>query len=419
MTLTLCVCICLTVRYVKRGPGRAYAGCCSTHTVLRLNGGEEGRGGCSLLTHLAIAACFATRISKRYTLDHDAALAATRPSSSPRGAVDGVAADRRKMTRVVDLLVEYVPYSEPFLEPVSTTVAEDYYVVIKNPMDLSTVRRQIDAGEYDGAWWRLSDHLTLIYDNCRTYNSADGNEYAAMATKMEARTLLLLTAVAPAGSIARAKSGGVPNGVVAPSSSGANASNTPRADSAGEWSARDDTTPSPLAHPSLLPSSSTPTPMDTDGAIARTSQGHPAARVALAGPAENEECPSSGPFIAGQERTTEYAKLTSAGRLSRLQADRDSRNAHISMRPLQARTRGGMRAVADRSRHDDAHFPELEDMMNLVPPHGCAAQRIASAFLSSPNTLLMITCCTTVFLLSPRCSCSLRASCAATLCTSA
>lgn len=46
---------------------------------------------------------------------------------------------------------------------------QDYCVIIKNPMDLGTVDRKCQDGEYLYAEEVLED-IQLIWDNCKTYN---------------------------------------------------------------------------------------------------------------------------------------------------------------------------------------------------------------------------------------------------------
>ena len=45
----------------------------------------------------------------------------------------------------------------------------DYLTIIKKPMDLSTVRTNLDNNEYDYIEEVLND-LQLIWDNCKLYN---------------------------------------------------------------------------------------------------------------------------------------------------------------------------------------------------------------------------------------------------------
>ncbi|XP_029635778.1 nucleosome-remodeling factor subunit BPTF isoform X3 [Octopus sinensis] len=64
----------------------------------------------------------------------------------------------------------------PFLEPVNRLEAPDYYDVIKEPMDLSTVEERLSSKHYK----RLTDFIkdmTKIFDNCRYYNPSDSPFY--------------------------------------------------------------------------------------------------------------------------------------------------------------------------------------------------------------------------------------------------
>lgn len=73
--------------------------------------------------------------------------------------------------------------SWPFLEPVDGNEVPDYYEVIKNPMDLSTIESRINSGYYRTRDIYVSD-FRLIFDNCRTYNS-EATEYYGCANKLE------------------------------------------------------------------------------------------------------------------------------------------------------------------------------------------------------------------------------------------
>ncbi|XP_056018158.1 nucleosome-remodeling factor subunit BPTF-like isoform X3 [Ostrea edulis] len=60
----------------------------------------------------------------------------------------------------------------PFLEPVDPSEVPDYYAVIKDPMDLQTVEKNLMERKY----LRLCDFVkdvTKVFDNCRLYNPAD------------------------------------------------------------------------------------------------------------------------------------------------------------------------------------------------------------------------------------------------------
>ena len=46
----------------------------------------------------------------------------------------------------------------------------DYFDIIKNPMDLGTVRKNLKANKYKYVEEVLAD-IQLIWDNCKTYNA--------------------------------------------------------------------------------------------------------------------------------------------------------------------------------------------------------------------------------------------------------
>uniref|UniRef100_A0A7N8XF58 Bromodomain PHD finger transcription factor n=1 Tax=Mastacembelus armatus TaxID=205130 RepID=A0A7N8XF58_9TELE len=64
----------------------------------------------------------------------------------------------------------------PFLEPVDTNDAPDYYRVIKEPMDLSTMEERLQKRGYVKLTEFVAD-MTKIFDNCRYYNPSDSPFY--------------------------------------------------------------------------------------------------------------------------------------------------------------------------------------------------------------------------------------------------
>jgi histone acetyltransferase len=71
----------------------------------------------------------------------------------------------------------------PFLTPVSKDDVADYYDVIKEPMDLSTMESKLEADQYDKPEDFIKD-ARLIFDNCRKYNN-ESTPYAKCANKLE------------------------------------------------------------------------------------------------------------------------------------------------------------------------------------------------------------------------------------------
>ncbi|XP_030598256.1 bromodomain-containing protein 3-like isoform X2 [Archocentrus centrarchus] len=64
-------------------------------------------------------------------------------------------------------------YAWPFYTPVDAEALQlhDYHDIIKYPMDLSTVKKKMDAGEYQDAQAFAAD-VRLIFSNCYKYNPA-------------------------------------------------------------------------------------------------------------------------------------------------------------------------------------------------------------------------------------------------------
>ncbi len=60
----------------------------------------------------------------------------------------------------------------PFAKPVDATLVRDYYLVIKNPMDIQTVTNKLSNNEYKTKEMFYRD-IMLIITNCQTYNAAD------------------------------------------------------------------------------------------------------------------------------------------------------------------------------------------------------------------------------------------------------
>ncbi|KAK4105642.1 histone acetyltransferase GCN5-like protein [Parathielavia hyrcaniae] len=75
------------------------------------------------------------------------------------------------------------PSSWPFLVPVNKDEVLDYYDVIKEPMDLSTMETKLEADQYTTPEDFIRD-ARLVFDNCRKYNN-ETTPYAKSANKLE------------------------------------------------------------------------------------------------------------------------------------------------------------------------------------------------------------------------------------------
>ncbi|XXH05642.1 hypothetical protein Hte_012077 [Hypoxylon texense] len=71
----------------------------------------------------------------------------------------------------------------PFQHPVNKDDVADYYDVIKEPMDLSTMESKLEADQYTTPEEFIKD-AKLIFDNCRKYNN-ETTPYAKSANKLE------------------------------------------------------------------------------------------------------------------------------------------------------------------------------------------------------------------------------------------
>lgn len=73
--------------------------------------------------------------------------------------------------------------SWPFLSPVNGDEVHDYYDVIKEPMDLTTMESKLEKDQYETVEDFVRDVL-LIVRNCKRYN-AESTPYAKAANKLE------------------------------------------------------------------------------------------------------------------------------------------------------------------------------------------------------------------------------------------
>lgn len=109
-------------------------------------------------------------------------------TSSPQVAKQGVL--NREMQHCSDVLKElfskrHVSYAWPFFKPVDAEALQlhDYHDIVKHPMDLSTVRKKLNRGEYPDAQAFAAD-VRLIFSNCCQYNPPQ-HEVVAYARKLQ------------------------------------------------------------------------------------------------------------------------------------------------------------------------------------------------------------------------------------------
>ena len=66
----------------------------------------------------------------------------------------------------------------PFREPVNPEQLgiPDYLDIIKQPMDLSTIKNKVETGQYPDPW-RFVDDVRLMFDNAWLYNKKSSRVY--------------------------------------------------------------------------------------------------------------------------------------------------------------------------------------------------------------------------------------------------
>ena len=85
-------------------------------------------------------------------------------------------------------LLDQLFYQEPegpvFREPVDpiTLHIPDYFDIVKTPMDLSTIRKKLEGGNYDDPW-QFVDDVQLMFNNAWLYNRKGSRVYK-FATKV-------------------------------------------------------------------------------------------------------------------------------------------------------------------------------------------------------------------------------------------
>lgn len=109
--------------------------------------------------------------------------------SWPVTSIKGITIDKSPTLNIIDqmkLIVEKTKQhsrSWPFRKPVSKSEAPFYTDIIKTPMDLSLLERNVEEGKYKSID-EFEHDLRLIFTNCYTYNNED-SVYSKSARELE------------------------------------------------------------------------------------------------------------------------------------------------------------------------------------------------------------------------------------------
>lgn len=104
-----------------------------------------------------------------------------RPKHVKRGTKTGETMKGEDYEVCSEILVElgkakHKAYNWPFLEPVDGNLVPGYYSVIKEPMDLQTIRGKVEQREYRSVGEFVRD-LRLIIENCKKFNAPGTDVY--------------------------------------------------------------------------------------------------------------------------------------------------------------------------------------------------------------------------------------------------
>ncbi|KAE8284497.1 Histone acetyltransferase p300 [Larimichthys crocea] len=85
---------------------------------------------------------------------------------------------RQALMPTLESLYRQDPESLPFRMPVDPQLLciPDYFEIVKNPMDLSTIKRKLDTGQYQDPWQYVDD-IWLMFNNAWLYNRKTSRVY--------------------------------------------------------------------------------------------------------------------------------------------------------------------------------------------------------------------------------------------------
>ncbi|XP_078519251.1 CREB-binding protein [Lissotriton helveticus] len=108
---------------------------------------------------------------------NDAISQSTSPSQ-PRKKIFKPEELRQALMPTLEALYRQDPESLPFRQPVDPLLLgiPDYFDIVKNPMDLSSIKRKLDTGQYQEPWQYVED-VWLMFNNAWLYNRKTSRVY--------------------------------------------------------------------------------------------------------------------------------------------------------------------------------------------------------------------------------------------------
>lgn len=95
--------------------------------------------------------------------------------------------DLRSCQKIIKELFDkkHADYAWPFYQPVDVEglKLDDYFDIVEHPMDLGTIKKKVDTGQYDSID-SFADDVRLVFSNCYKYNPPT-MEVVTMAQKLQ------------------------------------------------------------------------------------------------------------------------------------------------------------------------------------------------------------------------------------------
>uniref|UniRef100_A0A671QL88 histone acetyltransferase n=1 Tax=Sinocyclocheilus anshuiensis TaxID=1608454 RepID=A0A671QL88_9TELE len=115
---------------------------------------------------------------KTETKEEDESRTNSTTSSSPPQSLFKPEELRQALMPTLESLYRQDPESLPFRQPVDPMLLgiPDYFDIVKNPIDLSTIKRKLDTGQYQEPWQYVDD-VWLMFNNAWLYNRKTSRVY--------------------------------------------------------------------------------------------------------------------------------------------------------------------------------------------------------------------------------------------------